>query len=211
MALVTGTALGNIELSEDIYLEGAPNVYIQDYSAPLMYSPDSDSFYWQLTGTTSYPVYEIGCPKDMSFTENLTANDVLCDNTGVKATIQQRNFIEFSFSFHTFFPLQVSRFLLKGGAVTENTVNHTQKFGWGKINNNLFFHVYAPKVYDEDTGDYVWIHLHKCQFVDPWSITMAFGTPWAGTGVKLRAFADTTKPAAQIFGMFGRSDASVIV
>jgi len=38
---------------------------------------------------------------------------------------------------------------------------------------------------------------------------MTFGTPWTATGLKLRAFVDSTKPAAQQFGMFGRSDLSV--
>ena len=165
----------------------------------LWYSPDAGGFYWGLSGTSTYNVYEIGCPTDMTFTENIVATDVLCDNVGVKATVQQRQFVEFSFSFQTFFPFQILRYLLKGGAVTETAP--TQKFGLGKINNNLFFHCYCPQIYDEDTGDYVWVMLHKCQFVDPWSIAMSFGNPWKGSGIKLRAFADTTKPAAQQFGM----------
>jgi hypothetical protein len=56
----------------------------------------------------------------------------------------------------------------------------------------------------------VWIYLHRAQFVDPWTINMTFGSPWVATGLKLRAFVDTTKPAAQQFGMFGRSDLSVV-
>jgi hypothetical protein len=209
MSLITGNPAGTTEVSEDIYLVGAPSVYIQDYTAPLWYAPDAGGFYWGLTGTSTYNVYEIGCPTDMTFTENIVATDVLCDNIGVKATVQQRQFVEFSFSFQTFFPFQVLRYLLKGGAVTETAP--TQKFGLGKINNNLFFHCYCPQIYDEDTGDYVWIMLHKCQFVDPWSIAMSFGNPWKGSGIKLRAFADSTKPAAQSFGMMGRLDASAIV
>ena len=208
MSLTTGSPAGTIEVSEDIYLVGAPSVYIQDYSAPLWYSPDADGFYWQLTGTAAYNVYEIGCPTDLTFTENIVATDVLCDNVGVKSTVQQRQFVEFSFSFLSFFPFQVSRYLLKAGVVTETAP--TQKMGLGKINNNLFFHVWCPQVYDEDVGDYVGIMLHKCQFVDPWSIAMTFGQPWTGSGIKLRAFADTTKPTAQQFGSLLRADSSVI-
>lgn len=208
MSLITGSPAGTLTVSEDIYLTSSPSVYIQNYSAPLWYSPDSDGFYWQLTGTVAYPVYEIGCPSDMTFTENIVATDVLCDNVGVKATVQERQFVEFSFSFKSFFPYTITRFLLKGGAVVEATP--TQKFGLGKINNNLFFHVWCPKVYDEDVGDYVGIMLHKCQFVDPWSIAMSFGNPWVASGLKLRAFADTTKPTAQQFGALIRSDKSVI-
>ena len=206
--LATGSAMGTMETSEDIYLLDAPNIYFQDASADPFFNPDSDGFYWQLTGTASYPVYEVGCPTDVSFSENLTVNDVLCDNVGVKATVQQRNYMEFSMTVQSFFPLQTLRLFLKGGAVTETAP--TQKFGFGKINNDQFWHLYAPKVYNEDVGDYLWIYLHKVQFVDAFSISMPFGSPWQISNLMLRAMADTTKPSAQIFGMFGRSDSSVI-
>ena len=209
MALVTGTPIGNLDVQEDIFLEGAPTIYFQDSNADPLYNPDADGFYWGLSGTTAYPVYEVGCPSDVSFTENLTMNDVLCDNVGTKAVVQQRNYFEFSFSIQSFFPLQTLTHLLGGGTVTETAP--TQKLPLGKINNDQYWHLYAPKVYNETVGDYVWIYMHKCQFVDPWSIAMTFGTPWKATGLKMRAFVDTTMPAAQQFGMFGRADASVIV
>jgi len=208
MALVTGTPAGTLETQEDIYLEGAPTVYIQDWRAGEWYAPDADGFYWQLTGTSTYNVYEIGCVTDVSLTENLTMNEVLCDNVGVKDTVQQRNYFEFNLSIQSFFPFQVLRHLLGFGVVTETAP--TQKMGMGKINNNQYWHVYAPKVYDEDVGDYVAFHLHKCKLVDAWTINMTFGSPWQATGLKLRAFVDSTKPAAQQFGVMIRSDASVI-
>lgn len=208
MALVTGSAVGTTETQEDIYLEGAPTIYFQDANADEWYAPDADGFYWQLTGTSTYNVFEIGCVTDVSFTENLTINDVLCDNVGVKDTVQQRNYFEFNLSVQSFFPLQVLRHLLKFGAVTETAP--TQKMGMGKINNNQYWHVYAPKVYDEDVGDYIWMHLHRCKFLDAFTINMTFGSPWQATGIKLRAFVDSAKPAAQQFGMWGRADASVI-
>jgi hypothetical protein len=209
MSLVTGTPLGNLDVQEDIFLEGAPTIYFQDATATPLYNPDADGFYWGLSGTTSYPAYEIGCPTDVVLADNVTMNDVLCDNVGVKAVVQQRNYFEFTFSVQSFFPLQILRHLLRGGTVVETAP--TQKMPLGKINNDQFWHLYAPKVYNEDVGDYVWIYLHKCQFVDAFSIAMTLGTPWKATGLKLRAFVDTTKPAAQQFGMFGRSDASVII
>ena len=209
MALVTGTPIGNLDVQEDIFLEGAPTIYFQDSNADPLYNPDADGFYWGLSGTTAYPVYEVGCPSDVSFTENLTMNDVLCDNVGVKAVVQQRNYFEFQFSIQSFFPLQTLTHLLGGGTVTETAP--TQKLPLGKINNDQYWHLYAPKVYNETAGDYVWIYMHKCQFVDAFTIAMTFGTPWKATGLKMRAFVDTTMPAAQQFGMFGRADASVIV
>jgi len=207
MALVTGTPVGTTTSSEDVYIDSAPNIYIQDRTAGPWYNPDSDGFYWQLSGTSSYPVYEIGCPVDVSFSENLTINDVLCDNVGVKSTIQQRNYVQLTFTVKTFFPLSTLRILLKGGAVTETAP--TQKFGFGPINNNQFWQVYCPRVYDTDAGDYVWLHMHKAQFVDAFTIAMPFGDQW-NVAVQLRGYADTDKPSAQQFGMFGRADASVI-
>ena len=208
MALVTGSAIGTIEAAESIFIEGAPTIFFQDATATPLYNPDTQGFYWNLSGTATYNVHEVGCPTNLSLTENLTVNDVLCDNLGTIATIQQRNYIEFTFDIQSFFPYQTLRHLLKFGSVTETAPK--QQMGIGKVNNNLYYHVYAPKVYDEDVGDYVWIYLHRCQFVDPWTINMAFGTPWVATGIKLRAFVDTTKPAAQQFGSFGRSDLSAV-
>ncbi len=209
MALVTGTPVGNLDVQEGLYIDSAPNIYFQDYTATPLYNPDADGFYWGMSGTTTYPVYEIGCPTDVAFSENVTINDVLCDTVGVVSTTQQRNYLTLTFTVQSLFPLQTLRILLKGGAVTETAP--TQKFGFGPINNTQFWMIYAPRVYNTDVGDYVWIHLHKAMFVDAWTIGMAFGTAWSVTGISLRAYADSTKPSAQQFGMFGRSDASVIV
>jgi hypothetical protein len=211
MGLATGTPLGTLNVQESVYAYGAPNIYVQDATAPPLYNPDGQTFYWGLSGTTTYNVFEIGCPTDVTFSENLTLTDVLCDNLGVVATVQQRNYMEFTMSVQSLFPLATLRILLKGGAVTRTTANHTEKFGFGPVNNNQFWHLYTPQVYDTDVGDYVWMHFHKCQFVDAWSIGMSWGNPWKITGIKMRAYADSTYPSAQTFGMFGRLDASVIV
>lgn len=207
MALVTGTPIGVSQTQEDIYLESAPYIYVQDYNQPPRYNPDADGFYWGMTGSATYPYYEIGCPVDVSLGENVTINEVLCDNVGTKSTVQQRNYLTFNFTVQSFFPLQTLRILLKGGVVTETPP--TQKFGLGAINNNQYWMIYAPKVYDEDAADYIWLHLNKCQFVDAWNITMPFGSSWQ-VSIQMRAYADTTKPAAQKFGMWGRLDPSVI-
>jgi hypothetical protein len=110
----------------------------------------------------------------------------------------------------SFFPLEILTEILKGGAVTEDAAAHVSKFGFGKIDNSQRWMVWCPKVYNEDVGDYVAIHLHKAKFVDAFSIDMPFGSPWQVSGVMLRAFADTGKPSASQFGTFLRSDASVI-
>ena len=208
MALVTGTPPGILTSMEDIYLEGAPTIFIQDYNADLWYNPDASGFYWGLTGTSTYNVFEVGCISDSSFTEGLTSNDVLCDNIGVKDTVQQRNFVELSFSIKSLLPFSILRYLLNFGAVTE--ASPIEYLPMGAINNSLYFHAWCPKVYNEDVGDYVAIMLHKVKFVDAWTINMPFGDQWTAAGLKMRAFADSTVPAAQKFGVMLRSDASVI-
>ena len=208
MALVTGSAVGTLIQQEDLYIAGAPTFFLQDYTAGPWYNPDTDGFYWQLSGTVPYPVYEIGCATNVSLTEDITINDILCDNIGVVSTLQQRNFIEFNFTVQSPFPLSVLTHILKGGAVTETAP--MEKFGLGKINNDLFWQCWAPTVYNESVGDYIGIQLHKAKFVDPFTVDMPFGDSWKFTGIKLRAYADTTKPSDQQFATFVRADASVI-
>lgn len=208
MALITGSAMGTITQQEDLYLDGAPTIFFQDYDASPLYNPDADGHYWQLSGTAAYPVYEIGCVTDVSLSEDVTINDVLCDNVGVKSSIQQRNYMEFNFSIQSLLPLSVLTHLLKGGTVTETAP--TEKFAFGQIDNTVYWQVWAPKVYDQSVGDYVGIQLHKVQFVEPFTIDMSFGAPWTATGIRLRAFIDTTKVPDQFCTLI-RSDASVIV
>lgn len=210
MPLVTGTPLGTITASEELYLEGAPYIYYQDATASPLKNPDSDGYYWGLSGSSTYPVKELGCPVGVSLTENLTMNDVLCDNIGVKATIMARNYLEFNFTIQQFFPLSAISAPMKGSAVTLNASEQTEKMGIGSINQNKFYMVYCPKVYDTDVGDYIAFHFHRAMFVDAWTLNTPLGTPWQLTGVKLRAYADSTKPETQKFAVIVRADASVL-
>lgn len=208
MSLVTGTPIGNVDSQDEIYLEGAPNFYIQDYNASPLNNPDADSYYWGLSGTTTYPVFSIGCVQDVSLTEGMTMNAIRCDAVGDKGTIQRRDYVEFELTILSTFPLSTLRHLLNLSQATVGS--DTEKVGIGKVNNNRFYMAYAPKVYDEDTGDYVLFHLHKAQFVDAWTINMNSGEPWTVSGLKLRAYADDTKPANQLFGVIVRADPSAI-
>lgn len=207
-SLVTGTPIGTTSSQEDLYLEGAPVIMIQDYNASLLNNPDANNYYWGLSGSATYPVKIIGCVEDVSLTEGLTMNDVRCDSEGVKDTVQRRDYVDFVFSVKTLFPLSISADLLNLSAAT--VITDMEKVGIGGINNNKAYHVYAPKVYDEDTGDLLIFNLHKAKFVDAWTIEMRYGDNWIITGLKLRAYADSTKPAAQKFGVIVRSDASAL-
>lgn len=208
MALITGTPVGNLDSQEEVYFEGAPNIYVQDYNASPLNNPDADTFYWGMSGTTTYPVFSIGCVQDVSLTEGMTMNAIRCDAVGDKGVIQRRDYIEFELTIASLFPLTTLRHLLNISTPTVGT--GTEKAGIGKINNNRFYMAYCPKVYDDDTGDYVLFHLHKAQFVDAWTINMNAGEPWTVSGLKLRAFADETKPANQLFGTIIRADASAL-
>lgn len=207
--LVTGIPVGNIDAQEEIYLEGAPYLYFQDATATPLNNPDSDGYYWNLSGTSTYPVFRIGCIQDVSMTEGLTINQVRCDTVGDKATIQRRDYIEFSFSFSSLLPFETLRHMLNlGSAPTTGTGK--QKLGIGSINNNQFYHFYAPKVYDDVNGDFVAFHLHRAQFVDAFTVNMRAGEPWMVEGVKIRAYADETMPVAQKFGTIIRGDLSAL-
>ena len=202
--LVTGTPSGNIVTQENTFLEGAGNLYVQDYRTNTLYNPDAQGFYWGLSGTVTYPVFEIGCVENVSITENLTMNDVRCDVIGVVDTIQKRNYIEFNVEIKTFFPLSVLRHWLKIGPVSSGT--GYEKAGLGQINNAQYYHLYSPKVYDESTASWLMFYLNRCKFVDAWTINERYGDAWNITGLKVRGFADPSRPAAQIFGTIARFD-----
>lgn len=208
MALITGSPVGIVTSQEELYIEGSPYIYIQDYEADPLYAPDSDGFYWGMSGTALYPVYAIGCVQDVSLTEGITMNDVRCDTVGVKDTIQRRDYVEFNLTILSKFPLSVLAKLLNlSTAVVGSGV---ESVGIGSINNSKFFHVYAPKVYDNDAADYLIIDLHKAKFVDAWTINMNSGEAWTTTGLKLRAYADETMPDTALFGTIKRFDSSAV-
>jgi hypothetical protein len=207
-ALVTGTPAGNLITQEELYLEGSPYIFVQDATANPLRNPDADGFYWGLSGTSLYPVYQIGCVQDVSLTEGLTMNDVRCDTVGTKATIQRRDYVEFNMTVLSLFPLTSLRHLLN--LSTPVTGTDFEKVGIGGINNNRFYMAYAPKIYDEDNGDALYFHLHRAQFVDAWTIDFKQGEPWTVTGLKLRAYADDQKPTTQRFGVIARLDVSAL-
>lgn len=207
MALVTGSPIGNIINQEGLYIEGAPYIFIQDNRANPLFNPDANGYYWNLSGTTPYPVIAVGCVTDVSLTEDLTMNDVRCDNIGVVSTIQKRNFIDFNITMQSLFPLSTLRYFLNLSPATSST--DVETVGIPQIDNTIYYMVYAPKVYNAD-ADWLMFHLHRAQFVDAWSIDMTYGENWKATGLKLRAFADVTKPDDQLFGVIRRYDPSVL-
>jgi len=203
-ALVTGTPIGNGLTQEQTYLEGAGNFYVQDYRANPLFNPDAQGYYWGLTGSVTYPYIEVGCVQNVKITENLTMNDVRCDTIGVVDTIMKRNYVEFQLEILTLFPIKVLRHFLKIEAPSVGT--GYEKSGINQINQTQLYHAYSPKVYDEASGSWLVFWLNRAKFVDAWTINEKYGDAWTVTGLKLRGFADTTRPANQLFGMIARFD-----
>jgi len=203
-SLVTGSVVGNEILQEELYLEGAPYIYFQDDRANPLFNPDAQTFYWGLSGTTTYPAYLLGCVQDVSLTEGITMNDVRCDTIGVKDTIQKRDYVEFQLTILSQLPLAVIRHVMNLSA--PSTGSGFETVGIPQINNSIFYHVYAPKVYDESAAGWLLFHLHRAKFVDAWTLNTVYGGPWTLTGIKIRAYAKDTMPANQIFGVIKRFD-----
>jgi len=208
MPLVTGTPEGTIIEQDDIYVEGAPYIYYQSSSGvDELHHPDSDGFYWGLSGTVANPVYALGCYEGVTFSDNVEVNAVRCDNVGDISVLQKRGHLELKFTLKSLFPLSTIRALLKGGAVTVS--GDFEKMGIGPIDNAEQFYVYFPKVYDEAAADYVSITGHKCKFVDAWEMTFPYGNPWT-LSVTIWMLADTTMPSAQQFATIIRYDPDAI-
>ena len=205
--LVTGTPIGTVTSQEELYLEGAPYLFFQDAIADPLYNPDSDGYYYGMSATALYPVYQVGCPEGVTLTEGITMNDIQCDNIGVKDTVQRRNFIDLTLTIRSMFPLTTLRHMLN--LSTPNTGTGYETVGIGSINNAKYYMVYAPKVYDDDAADWILFHFHRCKFVDAWTIGMALDG-WNVSGLKIRAYADDNKPAAQKFGVVRRFDVDAL-
>jgi hypothetical protein len=209
MPLITGTPVGGSLTQENTYIEGAASIFVQDYRANPLFNPDAQGYYWGMSGTVSYPYIEIGCVQDVTLTENMTMNDVRCDTIGVVDTIMKRNYIEMNLTILTLLPLKVLRHFLKIEAPTVGT--GYEKSGIGQINQAQYYHVYSPKVYDEANAYWLTFWLNKAKFVDAWTINQKYGDSWTVTGLKLRAFADSTRPANQLFGSIMRFDGSGVL
>lgn len=202
--LVTGSAVGNVISQEELYLEGSPFIYFQDDRANPLNNPDAQTYYWGLSGTVTYPAYLLGCIQDVTLTEGVTMNDVRCDTVGVKDTIQKRDYVEFDLTILSQLPLAVIRHVMN--LSSPNTGTGYETVGIGQINNSIHYHVYAPKVYNDDAAGWLMFYLHRAKFVDAWTLNFKYGDTWTLTGVKVRAYAKDTMPANQLFGVIKRFD-----
>ena len=214
MALITGSAFGTITTQTEDYIEGAPQIYFADINAPYMYTGvagDGQAFFWNITGSATYPVYQLGCYEGVSLSDNLDINSVRCDVVGDKDVIIRRNFLELRFTLKSFFPLSVIApfFGTHPSSVVTNATEQTQKFGIGSYDNARYYKVYLPKVYDETNGDYVSITGHRCKLMTSGEVSMTYGNVWS-IPVVIRMLADESKPTGQLYATVVRADAAAL-
>ena len=150
-------------------------MFYQDATANPEHNPDAAGYYWGLSGTTNYPYKLLGCVSKVQLTEGVTMNDVRCDTEGTKDTVQRRDYVELTFEVSSLFPFGVSADFMN--LSTPTVEDGVESVGIGSINNTKKYMVYMPKVYDEASGDWLMIHLHKAKFVDKWAIDMTLGEP----------------------------------
>lgn len=214
MAVITGSPVGLIVTPPEIYIDQPPTFWFQEkYTAAgalvgELNRPDSDGFYWGLSGTTANPIYEAGCYETFQFTDVREINMVRCDTTGDRTAIQKRNSLNITFTLKSFFTFAKLRHMLNLGPVT-TTPGATEKMGIGIIDNSKYYYVYFSSVYDQTAGDYVSVTGHRVQFTNAWQMSFPYGNA-ANVTIQATFFADTDKPDAQQFATVLRADPSSI-
>lgn len=206
--LTTGSPIGNIITPEELFIEGSPYIFVQDSKAPPLNNPDANGYYWNMSGTSTYPVYQLGCIQDVKMTEDVTLAMIRCDTVGDKDAIQRRNYIDIEFQLNSVFPLNMAR--LSSNFSPSLTMTGREYSGISRINNRQWWMVYMPKVYDEVNNSWIMAHFHRVKFVGNFS--WAFGIDgWKITGLKARALIDETKPSNQLFGTLARFDSTGVL
>lgn len=212
MALITGTPVGNLIATQDLFLDTPPTFYFQENkdgsgnAVGLLNNPDGDNFFWGLSGTTANPVYEGGCYENFVFTDVRDINMIRCDTDGDKGAIQRRNQLTVTFTLKEFFKLTKLRHMLNLSAVT-TSAGATEKVGIGQIDNTKDYYIYFPSIYDPNTGDYLSVTLFNAQFTLAWAMSFTYAQP-ATVTIQATGFADPGKPADQLFGSIIRADPS---
>lgn len=195
---------------EDLYLEGGPDIYFQDHEANLRFNPDGDTMYYGLSGTATYPVYNVGCYEDMSIAENRDETAVTCANIGEVARMQRRSSLEITLTLKSLLPLEVLNHLISGGgSVVQNATEESEKMGIGELPQNQYWHVYMARVYDTSVGDWISWTYHKVQFGAATPIATPYAAPWT-IGLRMLVLADASMPREQRFGTWVRWDPSAL-
>jgi len=197
----TGTT---VEAS-DIFIEGAPEVW---FGGVAQYSPDEDGFYHGITGTVDDPVYKLGCFENFRFGESVTLNEIRCDASGLAKTAQDRDYLMVTFDLKTLLPLSTLTHIIRGGDVTVNAAESSEKMGLGRIDNTVFYKFFFSRVYDVAADDWVSVTGHRCQFTGNFQIATPYAQAWVVTGIEVRMYSDSALPTDQSFATVIRVDDS---
>jgi hypothetical protein len=201
------TPTGTIVTAEDIFIEGAPEVW---FGGDAQYSPDADGYYHGIVGTAGNPVYRIGCYENFRFQDNVSVNEIRCDTVGLKATSQTRDFMTVTFDLKSLLPLSMLRHIIRGSPTTWNDGENAEKMGLGDIDNTLFYRFFFSRVYDSTAGDFVSVTGHRCQFTGNFQLQTPYAGAWMITGIEVRFYGDDDLPDAQKFASVMRVDASAL-
>lgn len=198
----TGT-LGALTTQDSQLLEAAPHIIFQRRASGVnpLWNPDADGFYWGLSATVAAPLYQMNCYEGVSFTEDVSVTDVICDRTGTEASILKRNKLRLTFSLKTLVPLSTVSMVLKTAGIVTGT--DYEKGGFGQLTNNPtdYWRIWMPKMYDSASGKWLGIMLHKARVVEAFNLDMTYQNPWM-LGVTIDAYADSNLPVDQYFGTY---------
>lgn len=200
------TPTGTINTSENIFIEGGPDLY---FGGVLKYTPDSNGYYWGIDGISASPVYKVGCYENFQLQDNVTVNEIRCDTVGVKGSIVRRNYLEATFDLQSFLPLSELRYLLRWSSSLAVPANHVEYAGVGVVNQQDYFPVFFSRVFDPTAGDWVSFTGTRCQFQWNSAMQMRYGNTWM-VGVAVRFYANEALPSDQQFATVVRYDPSAI-
>lgn len=197
---------GTINVGEDVFVEGGPDLW---FGGVKKHSPDANGFFWGITGTAGTPVFKVGCYENFQLADNLTINDVQCDNVGIKGETVRRNFLEATFDLQVLFPLTQLDLMLRLGSSLLDATADTEYASIGEVVQDVFHNVFFSRIYDAATGDWVSVTGHRCSFRWNAPLQTRYGEKWM-VGVAIKFFADENLPAAQRFATMVRWDPSAL-
>jgi hypothetical protein len=216
MPLITGTPEGNILTPDaNLFVDTPPVIYFQDKltaagaTVGLLNNPDSDGFFWNLSGTTANPVFEVGCYEGLTIVDGRELNMIRCDTDGDVGAVQRRNSLTINFTLKQLFSFNKLAHMLNWSLPITSTAGATEKVGIGTIDNQKRYYAYLPTVYDPATGDFLSITAHNVQFTTAWTWTFVYANP-SNVPITMTCFADTSRVDAQRFATVIRADPSDI-
>lgn len=179
------------------FLTSFDGVFIQDSAAPMA---NTTPYPWGLTGTPTYPVYNLGCLSGVTFTPTIEDMVIECDNGGEVYRTRRVKGYTISGTLKSVLPLSFLSNILGLGTPTDDT---TQSIEFAPVGVYVprTFHVLIAGKYDNGS---VGFYFYKCT-ISGSNFKMPAGTNSAEVSLDITAFADTALPSTHSFGAVLRS------